>query len=346
VRWRPIGFGVLACFLLVVMATAAYGWSALTVMAPRTDLTDLLAVATGGHNDTALSRKLQSNQPLTILLLGYGGPGDGGPYLTDSLLLISIQPSSRQAVMVAIPRDLVVPIPALPEGGTIPARINLAYAIGTDRQSFPNVRTSWQSPTGGGDLAAATVAELTGRPVDYWVAVDFKAFRSVVDALGGIQITIPKPLDDPYFPAEGTTGYIRVHFDAGPQRLNGERALEYARSRRTTSDSDRSQRQQLLLMTIRQQMGSLGLPQLLGLVPALRDNVRTNLRPGELRQLARLFTGIPQANIRQIGLDDGKLLVERDLPDGTFVLSPRGGDIAALQRYLASALFPPGSSGS
>jgi len=346
VRWRRVGFGAVAGLMLAVIVLAAYGWSALTAIAPRTQLTDLIALAAGGRSDTALTSKLRSDQPVTILFLGYGGPGDGGPYLTDSMILISIKPSSRQAVMLSIPRDLVVPIPALPEAGTIPARINLAYTIGVDRQSFPNVRSDWQSPTGGGDLAAATVAEVTGRPVDYWVAVDFKAFRNVVDTLGGIEITIPKPLDDPYFPAEGTTGYIRIHFDAGPQRLNGERALEYARSRQTTSDSDRSRRQQLLLVTIRQQIGKLGLPQLLGLMPALRDNVHTNLRPGELHQLTQILAGIPQNNIRQIGIDDSKLLVRRDLADGTFVLSPHEGDFGALQRYLASALAPAGSSGN
>jgi LCP family protein required for cell wall assembly len=346
VPWSRIGLGLAAGLLLSAMLTAAYGWTALTTIAPRTQVTDLLALATGGRGDAALTAKLRSGRSLNILFLGYGGPGDDEPNLTDSMLLVAIKPTSRQAAIISIPRDLVAPIPALPDAGTITARINLAYAIGVDRHSFPNVRDSWQTPTGGGDLAAASVAEVTGQPVDYWVAVDFEAFRQVVDALGGVEIVVPEPLDDRYFPAGEGNAHTHIHFNAGRQRLNGERALEYARSRQTTSDFDRSRREQLLVMAIRQQLGSLRIPQLLGLAPALRDNVRTNLRPSELFQLAHVFADIPQGNIRQIGLDDGRRLVRQDLPDGTYILSPPGGNFAALQRYLASAFASTVPSGS
>ena len=345
-RWRRIRLGVVAGLLLPVVSTAAYGWTALTTIAPRTQVTDLLALATAGRSDTGLTATVRSGRALNILFLGYGGPGDDGPYLTDSMLVASIEPTSQRAAILSIPRDLVVPIPALPDTGTITARINLAYAIGLDRQRFPNVRDSWRAATGGGDLAAASVSEVIGRPVDYWIAVDFAAARHVIDALGGIEVTVPQPLDDRYFPATDRTGYRHIHFDAGRQRLSGERALEYARSRQTTSDFDRSRRQQLLLMAIRQPLGSLGVAQLLALVPVLRDNVRTNLRPSELFQLAHILAKIPPGNIRQIGLDDSRMLLRRDLPDGTYLLSPRDGDFAALQRYLASALSATGLSGS
>jgi LCP family protein required for cell wall assembly len=332
--------------LLVVALLAVYLWTAVATIAPRTEVADLVALVTNGSGDSTLASKMRFDRPINILFLGYGGPGHGGPYLTDSMLFLSIRPVSHTAVMISIPRDLVVPIPALPANGTISARINLAYAIGVDRQSFPNVRASGRSPTGGGDLAAATAAEVIGQPVDYWVAVDFNAFRKVVDALGGIDVTIPEPLDDPYFPAGETTVYRHIHFDAGIQHLNGERALEYARSRQTTSDFDRSRRQRLILLAIQHRIDRLGsLPQLLGLVSALRDNVRTNLRPVELRQLARRLEQIPQAGIRQVGLDDSNVLVRHDLPDGTYVLSPRDGSFAALQHYLASAMSTPPAPG-
>jgi hypothetical protein len=95
----------------------------------------------------------------------------------------------------------------------------------------------------------------------------------------------------------------------------------------------------LVLLAIQQRIASLGSPaQLVGLVSALRDNVRTNMRPIELRELARTLGHIPEDSMRQIGLDDHNVLVRRDLPDGTYVLTPRDGDFAALQRYLASAV--------
>ena len=336
----------MAGLLLAVVVLAGYVWTALTTIAPRSEIGDLVALVANGGGASTLDSKTRSDRPINMLFLGYGGPGHGGPYLTDSMLLLSIKPVSQKAVMISIPRDLVVSIPALPDNGTIPARINLAYAIGVDKQSFPNVRDSWRTPTGGGDLAAATVAEVTGLPIDYWVAVDFMAFRQVVDALGGIDVTIPEPLDDPYFPAGETAAYTHVHFDAGRQHLNGERALEYARSRQTTSDFDRSRRQRLLLLAIQQRIhGLASVPQLVGLVSALRDNARTNLRPVELRELAHLLAGIPQDGIRQIGLDDSNVLIKHSLPDGTYVLSPRDGSFAALQRYLSLAIGSPPASG-
>jgi LCP family protein required for cell wall assembly len=345
-RWGPIALSIVAAAFVAVIVFALYLWSAIGTIAPRTEVGDLVAIVTGAGGGGGVTAKIRSDRPINILLLGYGGPGHGGPYLTDSILLLSIKPASRKAVIISIPRDLVVPIPALPGNGTITARMNLAYAIGVDRQSFPNVRDRWRSPTGGGDLAAATAAEVTGQPVDYWVAVDFKAFRQVVEALGGIDVTIPEPLDDPYFPAGETTAYRHIHFDAGVQHLNGERALEYARSRQTTSDFDRSRRQRLVLLAIQHRIDRLGsLPPLVVLVSVLRDNMRTNLRPIELRQVAHTLGQIPADGIQQIGLDDRNLLVRSNLPDGTYLLSPREGSFAALQRYLASSMGSPPAPG-
>src|SRR6202022_3604491 len=102
-----------------------------------------------------------------------------------------------------------------------------------------------------------TISQLTNQHIDYWVGVDFKAFRDVVNALGGVQLNVPTPLDDPYFPAGETTGYMHIHFNAGPQQLNGERALEYARSRETTTDFDRSRRQQAIMLAVRQKAVSV-----------------------------------------------------------------------------------------
>lgn len=343
--WRPIALGFMAGVLVAMVVLIGYLWSALITIAPRTEMGDLVAIVGGASGSGTLSAKIRSDRPINILFLGYGGPGHGGPYLTDSMMLLSIKPLSQEAVIVSIPRDLVAPIPALPDNETISARINLAYAIGVDRRSFPNIRDSWSGPTGGGDLAAATVTEVTGQSVDYWVAVDFKAFRQVVDALGGIDVSVSEPLDDPYFPAGETTAYTHIHFDAGLQHLSGERALEYARSRQTTSDFDRSRRQRLILFAIQHRIESLAsLPQLVGLVAALRDNVRTNLRPVELRQLAHALAHMPQDGIRQIGLD-ADVLVRRDLPDGTYVLTPQGGSFAALRRYLAEAMRSPSVTG-
>src|SRR6202022_1383613 len=134
-----------------------------------------------------------------------------------------------------------------------------------------------------------TGSRVHGLPMDFWVGVDFKAFRDVVNAVGGVRVDVPTTLDDPYFPAGESTGMMHVHIDAGWQQFDGERALEYARSRETTSDFDRSRRQQLVMLAVRQRIFSLNaVPRMLSLLGALQDNVRTNLRPGDMQQLADL----------------------------------------------------------
>ncbi|TME48633.1 MAG: LytR family transcriptional regulator [Chloroflexi bacterium] len=340
--------GALAIMLGVVMLAGGLAavrfWSTLHAISPRTQPQDIVTLVHAQTDDPAsLAYKIKHGQRINILLLGYGGPGHDGPYLTDSIMLLSIQPASRQAIMVSLPRDLYARIPALPNKRTMTAKLNSAYAIGSDHASYPNVRSDWKTPTGGGDLAAATVSQITGQPIDYWVAVDFKAFRDVVNALGGIRVDVPAPLDDPYFPAGETTGMMHIHFNPGWQQMNGEQALEYARSRETTSDFDRSRRQQLIMLAVRQRVFSLNaIPKMFSVLGALQDNVRTNLRPQDMRQLADLAGQMKDADIRRVAIDTTNFLESGYSRDGQYILQPLDLSYGSLQRYLAAVL--PGRS--
>jgi len=218
-------------------------------------------------------------------------------------------------------------------------KLNSAYAIGSDRRNYPNVRSDWKTLTGGGDLAAATISQVIGQPVDYWVGIDFKAFRDVVDALGGVQVNVPTALDDRRYPRGETAGMMHIHFNPGWQQIDGERALEYARSRESTSDFDRSRRQQLILLAVRQRVFSLNaVPRLLSLLGALQDNVRTNLRPAEVRQLTDLAGQFKDQDIRRIAIDTSNFLRSGYGSGGQYVLQPLDPTYGALHRYLAMAL--------
>jgi LCP family protein required for cell wall assembly len=242
-------------------------------------------------------------------------------------------------MMISVPRDLWVKIPALPRNGFMWGKLNSAYAIGMDHNDYPNVRSEWKTGTGGGDLAAATVSQVTGQPIDYWVGVDFKAFRDVVNALGGVRVDVPTALDDPYFPLGESTGMTHIHFDAGWQQFDGERALEYARSRETTSDFDRSRRQQLVMLAVRQRVFSVNaIPKMLSLLAALQDNVRTSLRPGDMQLLADLAGRIKDQDIRRVAIDTSNLLRSGTSSSGQYILQPLDPTYGALQRYLATAL--------
>jgi LCP family protein required for cell wall assembly len=254
-------------------------------------------------------------------------------------MLLSIRPGMREAMMISVPRDLWVKIPALPRNGYMWGKLNSAYAIGMDHNDYPNVRSEWKTDTGGGDLAAATVSQVTGQPIDYWVGVDFKAFRDVVNALGGVRVDVPAALDDPYFPLGESTGMTHIHFDAGWQKFDGERALEYTRSRETTSDFDRSRRQQLVMLAVRERVFSLNaVPRMLSLLGALQNNVRTNLRPGDMQQLADLAGRIKDPDIRRVAIDTSNFLRSGTGNNGQYILQPLDPTYGALQRYLATAL--------
>lgn len=315
---------------LLAFVFAGWLWTTVEGVAPRTQPEDVLALVGRDPEQSLVARRTAAGKRINVLLLGYGGPGQEGPYLTDSITVLSIDPGGRQAVVISLPRDLWVQVPALAPDQSVWARLSAAYAMGADRADFPAVRDRWKSPTGGGDLAAATVEQVTGLSIDYWVSADFSAFRGVIDALGGITVDAPSALDDPCFPA---------HFPAGQQWLDGQRALIYARSRMTTSDFDRSRRQRLILMAIDQRLRSENLlPRLLPLMSAVRGNLLTNLRPADLRDLTHVAASMNQADIRQITIDDTNFLVQHPLGDGNIILAPRDPTYTSLQRYLAAAL--------
>ena len=314
-------------------------WSAIHAIAPRAQPADLITLVHAQSDEPgSLGWKIKHDQRINILLLGYGGPGHDGAYLTDSIMVLSIRPGTHEATMVSLPRDLWVKIPALPNNRVMMGKLNSAYAIGTDRRNYPNVRSDWKTATGGGDLAAATVSQVIGQRIDYWVGVDFRAFRDVVDALGGVQLNVPTALDDRRYPRGESTGMMHVHFDSGWQQFDGERALEYARSRESTSDFDRSRRQQLIMLGVRQRVFSLNaIPRLLSLLGALQDNVRTNLRPAQMRQLADLAGQFKDEDIRRIAIDTSNFLRSGYNSSGQYVLQPLDPTYDALHRYLAAA---------
>ena len=338
---RRTALAVIAGLALLLFSLAMFRvWSAIHAVSPRAQPQDLIAlVQPKSDQPGSLGWKIKHDERINILLLGYGGPGHDGPYLTDSVMVLSIRPATREAMMISLPRDLWVKIPALPRNGFMLGKLNSAYAIGTDHKNYPNVRSEWKTDTGGGDLAAATVSQVIGQPIDYWVGVDFKAFREVVDALGGIQVNVPTALDDPYFPAGESTGMMHIHFDPGWQQFGGERALEYARSRETTSDFDRSRRQQLVMLAVRQRVFSLNaIPRMLSVLGALQDNVRTNLRPADMQQLTDLAGHLKDQDIRRVAIDTSNFLRSGTGSGGQYILQPLDPTYGALQRYVARAL--------
>ena len=174
-------------------------------------------------------------QPLTLLLLGVDRRSDeSGPARSDSMILAGFRPDAGRAALLSIPRDLWVTIPGVGD-----QRINAAMVFGNDPAN----------PAAAPQLAVDTVEQAFRRPVDRYVVLDFQTFVRLVDALGGIEIDVPEAIVDTEYPTPDY-GVTTIRFDPGPQVLNGEQALVYARTRHDDSDFGRSERQQQVIRAI------------------------------------------------------------------------------------------------
>jgi LCP family protein required for cell wall assembly len=187
------------------------------------------------------------SEPTTLLVIGTDGgraPGRGDANRSDSLMLVRLDPETHRISYLSIPRDLRVEIPGY---GT--SKINAANQIG------------------GPALTIATVKALTGLPVDHVVVVDFDGFKELIDAIGGIDVDVPRAIlsnrfDCPYKPAR-CDDWEGWRFEKGTQHMDGRRALVYSRIRTNqldASDTDvtRGSRQQLVADAVGDKVASVG----------------------------------------------------------------------------------------
>lgn len=248
----------------------------------------------------------------TVLLMGMDRRpnAQGYAFLTDTLMLISIDPKTSNIGILSIPRDLYVQIP----GYASPQRINTALALGETR-----------SPGSGATLAMQTIQNNLGMRIHEYILVDFQTVIDLVNAVGGITVTTDYVINDRTYP-DMNYGYDPFYLPAGTHNLDGTNALKFARTRHGDSDIDRAHRQQEVVMAIRDKVTSFNmLPNLIvqapSLMASLADNVRTGLSLNEIIQLAWLVKDIPQDNIT-LSVIDYKYVQNYTTPRGEQVLLP------------------------
>jgi len=266
---------------------------------------------------------------VNVLLLGIDRRnGTGWAYRTDTIMVVTMDPDSRAAGMLSIPRDLQIAIPGHGED-----RINTANVYGSQQND----------PDGGPDLLKATIAANFGIPIDGYFMVDFLTFEKIVDALGGIDVNVPRPLHDTRYPDPkpgDPYAFRTVHFDPGWQHMTGKRALVYARSRMSTTDFDRAERQQLILLAIRKKALSLSaIPRWPLLAETVLEGVKTDMDLADLFALALLAVQIDTSNLKQVGLEH-PLVVSHQRADGAAVQLPNWD----LINPVIEDLFGPRSS--
>jgi LCP family protein required for cell wall assembly len=244
-----------------------------------------------------------------VLLLGIDRRnGSSWAFRTDTIMILTVDPESGDMGLLSIPRDLQVKIPGR----------------GEDRINTANVYGYRQEGSGGGpELLQKTILTNFGIPRDGYVMVDFRAFERVIDALGGIDVKVPRTLHDTRYPdprPEDPHAFKTVHFDKGWQYMNGKRALAYARSRMGTSDFDRAKRQQTVLLAIRDRALSWSaVPRWPLAGAAMVYGVKTNLGPGQMLAVALTAVQKDASEVNRVVLEH------------PFVVSHRRADGAAVQ---------------
>jgi LCP family protein required for cell wall assembly len=267
---------------------------------------------------------------LNILLIG--ADEQGGGHNTDTMITVSIDPTTGQVVMFTLPRDTVdVPVPPGPArnvwGSVYAGKINSFWVAAKNRSDvFPGATPKARGYNG----LKAIIGNLYGLDIQYYVEVNFDGFRKVVDALGGVTINVQVPVLDDNFPL-ANSHRRRLFVPAGVQHMTGNQALEYARSRKSTSDFERGARQQRLIVSLRQQLdiGSV-LKNINPLAQAIGQSLRTDIPRELVPQLLGLADKVDTRSIRSVIFTPPLYQIEcYNCPPRGYIIQPRVSRIRA-----------------
>lgn len=306
-----------------------------------------------------LSNPPEDLSKLGVLILGYGGAGHQGGFLTDVIQLVYFDFNKTTIDLISVPRDLWV---TLPNGKQ--SKINAAFTLGED----PN-----QKVDSGAQVAKQMMSIVTGLDINYYIAVDFVGFERLIgEKLKGIDVDVPETLDDPWYPIKGEElnpcgyspeeitqmsdqysgfelekqfecRYKHLHFEKGINRMQGGDALGYVRSRHgsTAGDFSRSLRQHALLKALRDKVFSLdGIAKAPAFYDLVKNNVSTDLDLEIIKYLAPALSQAQNFQTKSIVLSTDNVFQNGKSSSGQFILLPKDGmnNWDQVHNYLQSQL--------
>jgi LCP family protein required for cell wall assembly len=226
-------------------------------------------------------------QPFTVLLLGSDDDSKFAPdqLNTQSMILVRVDPATKQATMLSIPRDLWVPIPHQGMG-----KISWAYRIG------------------GAPGAIAVVESNFKVHIDDYAWIGLEGLVKLIDKLGGVNVQVTNPVMDDYYPADLNTnypyGYYRVAVLPGATHMDGVQALQYVRSRHgdIRGDFARSERQQQLLLAIKAAASHVNVADLPSLASAFNGEIKTSMGIDRMRSMMSIANEFTGPNVHRIVL--------------------------------------------
>lgn len=335
-KWRVVKRVFLILIAMVLVTGLWLGWGLYRDAAQLTGNNNPMQVAT-----MFLPANLENTNGRTnILVAGFSAddPGHGGAQLTDSIMILSIDPAKHDAAIISVPRDLYVNVPDLGY-----SKINAAYQSGED------FNQDGYAP-GGMGLLAKTLKQTLGVDIHYYGLVNYQALKSAVDTVGGVQINVQS--DDPrgiYDPA------TKVKLPNGVSTIDGTTALNISRSRGAfggygfaQSDFDRTKLQQAIALGLKDKAEPTSLLtnpfKVSRLVSALGDNAKTDMNLREIQTLYRKTKAIDNANIKTYNLndiDDINYLMSYRTKDGQSALIPAEGlnNFTAIRTKLNELLY-------
>ncbi len=271
---------------------------------------------------------------INVLLLGIGGEGHEGPYLSDTIIVAQVRPLEDKISLISVPRDYLANLDNLGE-----RKINNAFAEGYSKNKDYNE---------GGLAATRAVEKLSGLTIPYFAVLDFKGFEKAIDLVGGVDVQIDRTFTDYSYP-DANYGYLPpVKFSEGPEHMSGRRALEFSRSRHAAgpegSDFARSQRQQKIIQAFKAKVSQINLitdaNKINQLLDLIGDHFHTNLSLGEIYHLYTLEKTFSSSNVTSLSLDPSTNLICPQIleSNGAYVLTPcPGKSLTDIQNFFKNS---------
>lgn len=246
------------------------------------------------------STKEKTAKKENINILGVGLSGN----LTDSLMVASINPEKKKITIISIPRDLAVD----------EYKINHAFFY-------------W-----GIDGLRERIQKITGLQIHQYAMVDFDGFRALIDAVGGIDVTVDEAIRDQHY---------NYFIESGTHHFTGQQALRFSRSRFSTSDFDRAKRQQKILEALKTKLKQIDLithsEKAFGIYRALQDNFKTDISIWDGLEYYDKFKDFEI--IREHVISTDNFLFSTINESGAYILAPRDHNFKAIQEYIAELVY-------
>jgi len=355
---RERRIGITSVVVLIVLTIAMHAWVGIVVA----HLDDTLRQVFGGTvlpdeplPEPSGSPDATPDEPVNVptyrwdgtdrinfLLLGTDAHETREAVLTDVILVVSIDPVAETAVMISVPRDTgFVPLPdqRIASDGQFPDKVNVLFARSNLNPGTwcPDLAVQAGSDACGLRTMERSIGLYLGIDIHHYALVDMAGFAGLIDAVGGLRLCLPGELHDPQF--DGSLGNVDsdepLVLPAGCHQYNGRDALAYARSRKgwiqmpdgtrdPQNDFDRNERQQAILIALRNELAQVDLIfELPAVLRAIRQSISTDLPRDQAGDLASLLPIIAAPDIERVVLGYPEYVELPAQPDLNYLLVPK-----------------------